>query len=158
MQKKYWEEIAKMFNLKLYERFTIIRPEDKKWDPTCKYYFHDSGLTVILPDGKEEKTLQELFELINGRSQVVLSLFVPTVGDEYWYIMDDGMRATHKRWEHSIADRVKLYTHNCFRNKGEAEYNDKSYLDELNKYYETAYDTVYVQEESENTDEKENLD
>ena len=67
MQKKYWEEIAKMFNLKLYERFTIIRPEDKKWDPTCKYYFHDSGLTVILPDGKEEKTLQELFELINGR-------------------------------------------------------------------------------------------
>lgn len=158
MQKKYWEEIAKMFNLKLYERFTIIRPEDKKWDPTCKYYFHDSGLTVILPDGKEEKTLQELFELINGRSQVVLSLFVPTVGDEYWYIMDDGMRATHKRWEHSIADKVKLYTHNCFRNKGEAEYNDKSYLDELNKYYETVYGTVYVQEESENTDEKENLD
>lgn len=158
MQKKYWEEIAKMFNLKLYERFTIIRPEDKKWDPTCKYYFHDSGLTVILPDGKEEKTLQELFELINGRSQVVLSLFVPTVGDEYWYIMDDGMRATHKRWEHSIADKVKLYTHNCFRNKGEAEYNDKSYLDELNKYYETVYDTVYVQKESENTDEKENLD
>lgn len=158
MQKNYWEEIAKMFNLKLYERFTIIRPEDKKWDPTCKYYFHDSGLAVILPDGKEEKTLQELFELINGRSQVVLSRFVPTVGDEYWYIMDDGMRATHKRWEHSIADKVKLYTHNCFRNKGEAEYNDKSYLDELNKYYETAYDTVYVQEESENTDEKENLD
>ena len=158
MQKKYWEEIAKMFNLKLYERFTIIRPEDKKWDPTCKYYFHDSGLTVILPDGKEEKTLQELFELINGRSQVVLSRFVPTVGDEYWYIMDDGMRATHKRWEHSIADKVKLYTHNCFRNKGEAEYNDKSYLDELNKYYKTLYDTVYVQEESENADEKENLD
>ena len=158
MQQNYWANIAKMFNLKLYERFTIIRPEDRKWDPACKYYFHDSGLTVILPDGKEEKTLQELFELINGKSQVVLSRFVPTVGDEYWYIMDDGMRATHKRWEHSIADKVKLYTHNCFRNKGEADYNDKSYLDELNKYYETVYNTVYVQEESENTDEKENLD
>lgn len=158
MQKNYWEKIAKMFNLKLYERFTIIRPEDRKWDPACKYYFHDSGLTVILPDGKEEKTLQELFELINGKSQVVLSRFVPTVGDEYWYIMEDGLRLSYKRWEHSTADKVRLYTHNCFRSKKEADYNDKSYRDKLNEYYKTVYDATYVQEESEDTDEEENLD
>lgn len=158
MQKNYWEKIAKMFNLKLYERFTIIRLEDKKWDPACKYYFHDSGLTVILPDGKEEKTLQELFELINGKSKVLFSRFVPEIGDEYWYIMDDGTRASYKKWEHSIADKVRLYTHNCFRNKGEAEYNAKSYRDKLKEYYKTVYDTTYVQEESGDTDEKENLD
>ena len=158
MQKNYWEKIAKMFNLKLYERFTIIRPEDKKWDPTCKYYFHDSGLTVILPDGKEEKTLQELFELINGKSKVVFSRFVPAAGDEYWYIMEDGLRLACKKWGHSVADKVRLYTYNCFRNKKEAEYNDKFYYAKLNEYYETVHDTAYVEKESEDTDGEENLD
>lgn len=158
MQQNYWANIAKMFNLKLYERFTIIRPEDRKWDPACKYYFHDSGLTVILPDGKEEKTLQELFELINGKSQVVFSQFVPAAGDEYWYIMEDGLRLACKKWGHSVADKVRLYTHNCFRNKKEAEYNDKFYYAKLNEYYETVYDATYVQEESEDADEEENLD
>ena len=158
MQQNYWAGVARIFNLKLYERFSITHSEDKERDEANKYYFSDSGLMVILPNGEKKRAINEMFELINGKSKVVFSRFIPTVGDEYWYIMDDGMRATHKRWEHSIADKVKLYTHNCFRNKGEADYNDKSYLDELNKYYETVYDTMYVQEESENTDEKENLD
>lgn len=158
MQQNYWANIAKMFNLKLYERFTIIRPEDRKWDPACKYYFHDSGLTVILPDGKEEKTLQELFELINGKSQVVFSRFVPVAGDEYWYIMEDGLRLACKKWGHSVADKVRLYTHNCFRNKKEAEYNDEFYYAKLNEYYETVYDTTYVEKESGDTDGEENLD
>lgn len=158
MQKNYWANIAKIFNLKLYERFSITHSEDKECDEANKYYFSDSGLMVILPNGEKKRAINEMFELINGKSKVVFSRFIPTVGDEYWYIIDDGMRASYKKWEHSMADKVRLYTYNCFRNKGEAEYNDKSYRDKLNEYYKTVYDTTYVQEGSEDTDEEENLD
>lgn len=158
MQKNYWANIAKIFNLKLYERFSIAHSADKECDEPNKYYFSDSGLMVILSNGEKKRAFHEMFELITGKSKIVFSRFIPTVGDEYWYIIDDGMRASYKKWEHSMADKVRLYTHNCFRNKGEAEYNDKSYRDKLNEYYETVYDTVYVQEESEDTDEEENLD
>ena len=159
MQKNYWEKIAKMFNLKLYERFTIIRPEDRKWDPACKYYFHDSGLTVILPNGEEENGLQEVFELINGESLVVLPQFIPTTGDEYWYIREDGLICSYKRWANSASDKVRICTHNCFRNQKEAEANIESYHDKLNNYYKTICDIAYVnsKESDDDSDAKENM-
>lgn len=157
MQKNYWTNIAKVFNLKLYERFSIAHSADKEYDEAHKYYFSDSGLMVILSNGEEKRATNEMLELINGKSKVVFSRFIPTVGDDYCYITEDG-RLSYKRWEHNMADKVRLYTYNCFRNKGEAEYNDKSYRDKLNEYYKTVYDTTYVQEESEDTDEEENLD
>ena len=158
MQQNYWASVARIFNLKLYERFSITHSEDKECDEANKYYFSDSGLMVILQNGEKKRAINEMFELINGKSQVVLSRFVPTVGDEYWYIMEDGLRLSYKRWEHSTADKVRLYTHNCFRSKKEAEYNDKFYYAKLNEYYESVYDTTYVQKESENINEEENLD
>lgn len=158
MQQNYWASVARIFNLKLYERFSITHSEDKECDEANKYYFSDSGLMVILPNGEEKSATHEMFELINGKSKVLFSRFVPAAGDEYWYIMEDGLRLACKKWGHSVADKVRLYTYNCFRNKKEAEYNDKFYYAKLNEYYETVYDATYVQEESEDADEEENLD
>lgn len=158
MQQNYWASVARIFNLKLYERFSITHSEDKEYDEANKYYFSDSGLMVILSNGEEKRATNEMLELINGESKVVFSRFIPTVGDDYWYIMEDGLRLSYKRWEHSTADKVRLYTHNCFRSKKEADYNDKSYRDKLNEYYKTVYDTTYVEKESRDTDEEENMD
>ena len=62
MQQNYWAGVARIFNLKLYERFSITHSEDKECDEANKYYLSDSDLMVFLPNGGKKRAFNEVFE------------------------------------------------------------------------------------------------
>lgn len=146
--KNKWEDVAKIFNLRLFEKF------DLSTDKKAKFYFTELGLkriSLIGAIGEVKQAEYDLLrEMLNGYADITLPLYVPKHGDTYWYI-DSSSTATEKAvWDGHFIDKRNFKLGNCFRTKEEADQKTKELNDGLDNYYDDFYKAVFVQREQEN--------
>lgn len=144
--KNKWEDVAKIFNLRLFEKF------DLSTDKKAKFYFTELGLKRISSIGRISSTEEYdlLREMLNGYTDITLPAYVPKHGDTYWYI-DSSSTATEKAiWDGHFIDKRNFKLGNCFRTKEDADQKTKELNDGLDNYYNDFYKEVFVQREQEN--------
>ena len=146
--KNNWEKLARIFKLRLFEKFTL------DIDRVHKFYFYFSmhGLAKIGPDGVPQLADDELKEMLEGHANVTLLEFAPRRGDIYWYWDEDPchikvMTIKSKCWESSFSDRQRLIAGNCFRTEADAQDGLQGLCEYMGTYEDTLIQSKFYKKE-----------
>ena len=144
--KNNWEKLASLFNLRLFEKFTL------DIDRVHKFYFSVHGMAKVGSDDKPQPADEEMKEMLEGHANVTLLEFAPRRGDIYWYWNEELrsiklMTVKSKCWESSFSDRQRLIAGNCFRTEADAQDGLKGLCEYMGTYEDTLIQGKFYKKE-----------
>lgn len=138
--KNNWEKLARVFKLRLFEKFTIDT------DSKHKFYFSVHGMAKVGSDDKPQPADEEMRMVLDGDANLILSKYVPREKETYWY-WDDSLVLRDKYWADLFADKQRLMTGNCFRTAEDARDGLEKLCNFATTYYKNILqDTFYKKE------------
>lgn len=132
-----WEQVAKIFNLELEEKFNIKRvDENETYDDVYKFteegLFHKGYEKFVITKDKEL-----LYDFLTGKYEVIKKPWKPNDSEEYYYVDYYG-KAIVVDWETDDIDLVRWKVGNCFKTKEEAETKGRELMDDILEEFEEA--------------------
>lgn len=124
MSKNYMEEIAKLFNIELEEKFMIK-------DDYHIYKLTENGLEYELYNGKYRLNMDMFLKLLRGNVEMVKLPWQPKNGDRYYFPVDGFTITSCAIWCDSTLEYALKEAGMIFKTKEECE----AALPELHKKY-----------------------
>lgn len=124
MSKNYMEEIAKLFNIELEEKFMIK-------DDYHIYKLTENGLEYELYNGKYRLNMDMFLKLLRGNIEMVKLPWQPKNGDKYYFPVDGFTITSCAIWCDSTLEYALKEAGMIFKTKEECE----AALLELRKKY-----------------------
>lgn len=115
MSKNYMEEIAKLFNIELEEKFMI------KDDDYHIYKLTENGLQYELYNGKYRLNTDMLLKLLRGNVEMVKLPWKPRKGEKYYTPSPDFDHALCDYWDGFPSNFALKETGMAFKTKKECE-------------------------------------
>lgn len=124
MSKNYMEEIAKLFNIELEEKFMIK-------DDYHIYKLTENGLEYEIYNGKYRLNMDMFLKLLRGNVEMVKLPWQPKNGDRYYFPVDGFTITSCAIWCDSTLEYALKEAGMIFKTKEECE----AALPELRKKY-----------------------